>query len=53
MSNEFKQFLNANGIASSRTTPYNPKGNGQVERYNAIIWETIELALKSKNKPIA
>lgn len=49
MSQELQQYLRGNGIATSRTTPYNPTGNGQVERYNAIIWKTILLALKSKN----
>lgn len=48
MSNELKSFLTSQGIATSRTTAYNPAGNGQVERYNGIIWKTIELALKSR-----
>ncbi|GFV40286.1 putative retrovirus-related pol polyprotein from transposon opus [Trichonephila clavipes] len=33
----------------SHTTPYNPAGNGQVERYNGIIWKTIQLALRSNS----
>ena len=32
MSAEFKRYLIDKGIASSRTTSYNPDGNGQVER---------------------
>ena len=44
-----QQYLRDNGIATSRTTPYNPTGNGQVERYNGIIWKAILLALKSQN----
>lgn len=50
MSYELRSFLTSNGVATSRTTPYNPRGNGQVERYNGIIWKTIMLALKSSNK---
>lgn len=47
LSQEVQQFLNSCGIASSRTTPYNPRGNGQAERYNGIIWKTVNLALKT------
>ncbi|GFS55175.1 putative retrovirus-related pol polyprotein from transposon opus [Trichonephila clavipes] len=49
MSHELKSFLTSQGIATSRTTPYNPAGNGQVERYNVIIWKTIQLALRSNS----
>lgn len=53
MSAEFKNFLSSNGVATCRTTAYNPRGNGQVERCNGIVWKTTELALKSRNLPIA
>ena len=46
MSNELKTFLREKGIATSRTTPYNPQCNGQTERYNGIIMKTIQLALR-------
>ena len=39
------------GIATRKSTPYHPIGNGQVERYNGIIWKTVRLSLKSKNLP--
>ena len=52
LSIEVKAYLNHLGIASSKTTPYNPRGNGQTERYNGIIWNTILLLLKSKNLPV-
>jgi len=52
MSQDLKNYLNSHGIATSRTTAYNPAGNGQVERYNGILWKTIELALKSLNLEI-
>lgn len=48
MSSDLKNFLHSQGVATSRTTAYNPQGNGQVERYNGIIWKTIQLALKTK-----
>jgi len=48
MSAELKQFLYAHGIATSRMTGYNPQGNGQVERYNGVIWKAVTLALKSR-----
>ncbi|XP_054259839.1 uncharacterized protein LOC128984533 [Macrosteles quadrilineatus] len=52
MSQDLKSYLNSLGISTSRTTAYNPAGNGQVERYNGIVWKTIELALKSLNLEI-
>ena len=51
MSTELKQYLRNNGIAASRTTPYNPQCNGQTERYNGIIMKTIELALRTRQLP--
>jgi hypothetical protein len=47
MSRELKSFLTSQGIATSRTMPYSPQGTGQIERYNGIIWRTIQLALTS------
>ena len=48
ISHELKSFLNSRGIATSRTSAYNPQGNGQVERFNGIIWKTVSLALESR-----
>ncbi|CAB4035659.1 retrovirus-related Pol poly from transposon [Paramuricea clavata] len=50
LSRELKDYLTKRGIATSRTTPYHPIGNGQVERYNGIIWKAV-LALRSANLP--
>ena len=52
MSEDVKRFLLRFGVASSRSTPYNPRGNSQCERYNGIIWKTVSLALESRNLPI-
>ena len=52
MSRELQQFLTGKGVATSRTTSYNPSGNGQVERFNGTIWKAISTALKSKNLPV-
>ena len=51
LSRELKDYLTKRGIATSRTTPYHPIGNGQVERYNGIIWKAVRLALRSANLP--
>ncbi len=43
------QFLSAWGVHQSRTTPYNPTGNSQCERFNATIWRAV-LCLIGQNK---
>ena len=53
LSSEVKTYLNSKGIAMSKTSRYNPRGNGQAERYNGIIWKTVRLALTSKKMPLA
>ena len=52
MSEELKIYLHTKGIATSRTTAYNPQCNGQAERYNGIIMKTILLALDTYELPI-
>ena len=49
MSHELKEFLNSCSVPYSRSTPYNPEGNGQVERLNGTLWKTVNLFLKSQN----
>ena len=39
-------------MATNQTTPYNPCANGQVKRYNGVVWKSVLLALKSKNLPM-
>ena len=53
MSKELKNFLLSKGISSSRSTPYHPQSNGQIEKTNGTIWKTITLALKSHNLPLS
>ena len=53
LSKELKDFLLERGIASSRSSPYHPTGNSQVQRYNGIIWKSIRLALKTHNLPVS
>ena len=53
MSTELKDYLCSKGVITSCTTPYNPEGNGLVERYNGTIWKAITLTLKSWNLPIS
>ena len=49
MSQELRVFLTSKGVATSRTTSYNPTCNGQVERHNGAVWRAITRSLKSKN----
>ena len=53
MSIDLVRYLNDRGVATSNTSIYNPRGNGQCERYNAIIWSAVKSALKSQGLPIA
>ena len=48
---EFKLFLDRWNVKKTRTTTYNPAGNGQCERLNGIIWKTVKLRLRQQSKP--
>ena len=49
MANELVSYLCGMRIATSRTSPYNPKWNGQCEKYDDIIWSAVLLALNNRN----
>ena len=52
ISAELTSYLTSRDIASSHSTPYYPIGNGQVERYNGIVWKSIQLVLASAKLPV-
>ncbi|CAB3981035.1 Pro-Pol poly [Paramuricea clavata] len=51
MTLKLRAFFAEKGIATSRTTSYNPEGNDQVEKYNGVVWQTTIKSLRSKNLP--
>lgn len=53
ISSEIRDYLHGRGIATSKTSGYNPRGNRQAERYNGSIWKAILLTLKSKGLPLS
>ena len=46
---ELWTYLAEKGVATSRTTPYNPAGNGQIEKCNGTVWRAVTMACKSEN----
>ena len=51
ISHELRTWLISNGISFSNSTKYNPRGNGQVERFNGVVWKGIQLACHSRGLP--
>ena len=52
MSRELKEYLHNKLVATRHSSPYNPTGNSQVERFNGIIRRTVKLALKTRGLPV-
>ena len=48
LSEKVKQFLTKRGVATSKTSRYNPKCNGQAEKLNGTLWKAIEVTLQSR-----
>ena len=48
-----KDFLLKCRVASSKSSPYHPAGNAQVEWYVGVIWKSIRLAPKTNNLPMS
>ena len=51
MSNDFFSYLRGKEIGVSKTSIYNPRGNGQCEKYNSTIWSGVKLVLKDRQLP--
>ncbi|KAI0988648.1 hypothetical protein GJ496_001820 [Pomphorhynchus laevis] len=52
MEKKLKQLLKRISVPMSFANPYHLKGNGQCERYNGILWKSIEMDLRTKQLPI-
>ena len=52
ISAELRKYFLDNGIGYSNSSKYNPRGNGQCERYVGVIWKAIQLALLTKGLPL-
>jgi transposase InsO family protein len=49
MSETVTNYCQKKNIAQTRTSPYNPQGNGQCEKYNGLIWKSVLLTTKSQS----
>ena len=48
LSTKTTNYLHSKGIATSRTSRYNPRCNGQVEKFNGTLWRGIQVTLHSR-----
>ena len=49
LSEETQSYLLSKNIATSKTSRYNPQGNGQVEKLNGTLWKAVQVTLHSRN----
>ena len=49
LSQEIKDYFSQRSIATSKTFPCHPIGNGQYERYNGVICKGVRMVLKTQN----
>ena len=52
MAIDFRNYLVKRGIAASRSTPYHPTGNYQVEQTDKTIWKTVQLMVCDQQIPV-
>ena len=48
LSTETTNYLHSKGIVTSRKSRYNPRCNGQVEKFNGTLWKGIQITLHSR-----
>lgn len=48
LSAETQLYLRNKNISTSKTSRYNPRGNGQVEKLNGTLWKAIQVTLHSR-----
>ena len=53
LSGETQEYLLSKSISTSKTSRYNPKCNGQVEKLNGTLWKAIQVTLHSRNMPLS
>ena len=53
ISTETQNYLLSKSIATSKTSRYNPQGNGQVEKLNGTLWKAIQVTLHSRNMKLS